>query len=54
MMIGRLRVTGRWRSRRQTSMPETEGSIQSSTTRSGSFSSMRIRASSPSAESSTR
>ena len=35
MMIGTLRVSWRVRSRRQTSMPESCGSIQSSRTRSG-------------------
>ena len=38
MMIGSERVSGRARSRRHSSMPERPGSIQSSTTRSGTLS----------------
>jgi hypothetical protein len=48
MMIGRLRVSARPRRRRQTSMPDSLGSIQSSRTRSGWRSSIWTMPSSPS------
>ena len=52
-MTGRLRVSALARRRRQTSMPDTLGSIQSSTTRSGWRSSISMSASSPSAATTT-
>ena len=51
--IGTLPVSGLRRSRRQTSMPETLGSIQSSSTRSSGRSSAISIASSPSRASTT-
>jgi general secretion pathway protein D len=54
MMIGTPRVSGRAFSRRQISIPETPGSIQSSTMMSGRSSSTRTRASSPVSARATR
>ncbi len=53
-MIGTALVSGRDFSRRQTSMPETLGSIQSSTIRSGASSATIRSASSPLSACATR
>jgi hypothetical protein len=54
MITGKSRVSGRRRICRHTSMPDSVGSIQSSSTRSGVSSPIRLSASCPSAASSTR